>query len=150
MTGFTVPSVDEFMACDDDTLAGWLTRLQSAVADCEANAAGARDNGNEEGCRRIQAAGRHYVRGIRTVRAIQAQRAGVPQFKPAQPVVDLPTAIQASKATMRLLGLYDDLFHAVDAWLTLDDEEDDEREFAELQRAHTDVAVALNVMERAA
>lgn len=144
MTPFMVPSVEDFMACDDAALAEWLVRLQAAVADCEANAAGAKDVGNDEGCRRIQSAGRHYVRGIRTVRAIQAQRAGVPQFKPALPVVDFTTAIAASKATMRMMGLLWDLFHAVDVWLDAD-EDDDEIEFAELERCHGLCAEALGV-----
>ena len=149
MTTIIVPTVDAFMVCTDDELAAWLTRLQAAVADCEANAAGARDAGNEEGCRRIQAAARHYVRGIRTVRAIQAQRAGVPQFKPAAAVVDFPTAVANSKATMRLMGLLHDLFHAVGVWLDADDDAD-EAEFAELERAYDACTEALNAGQVAA
>lgn len=141
MTPFVVPAVEDMAALDDDALGALCARLLAAAADCEANALGARDVGNDAGADRIDAAKRHYLRGARTAKALMAQRKGERYTKP-RPVVNFPTAVIAVKSTMRMMGLLDEFFRCFQAWHLLDDDADDTAEWAELMRAYDDVADA--------
>lgn len=143
-TPIVVPTIEDMAALDDDELGVLWCRLIGHVADCEANAAGARDAGNTDGADRILAARRHYLRGARTAKALLAQRKGERYEKP-RPVVNFPTAIVSMKATLRMMGLLDDFHHAFTAWHAVGDAEDDDAAWNELMRCHAALSEASEV-----
>jgi len=139
MTPFIVPTVEELSALDDDALAAMHAKLLIGAADCEANAAGARDLGNEN-----ELAILSPEAFARTAKALMAQRKGERYVKP-RPVVNFPTAVVAMKSTMRMMGLLDDFHQAFTSWHLLDDDADDTHEWAELMRCHAAIVEANEV-----
>lgn len=135
-----VPKVEHLEAMGDDQLAALRTALIEAQGQCEIAIADAKVEGNEDRRHRISLALAHYRRGLACIASIQAHRAGQPMFRPARPVTDFASAVSASKAMARLLGLYNDLYLAVGVWLKLDT--DDAAD--EVERIYRTVSEAMN------
>lgn len=117
MSRLQVPTFEALRDHTDDELHDLIVRFGAAAAECQAAYVAARNEG-------AMRARQHYERGIRNCRAILAQRSGQPVYVKAKNVVNLTSAIEASKAIMRLLSMLWEEHEALALWLDTDPDDD--------------------------
>lgn len=104
-----VPSLEHMKAMADYDLRELRRQLRTAVSDCESAMTSA------DPARRfsINAALRHYASGLQAINRIFADREGVESYRKVRDVTDPASAIKATKAINRLIGLLNEEHPAV-------------------------------------